>query len=111
LASLIYSQIKLGNTLTILFFADNLINTLKLLPADADILNLRHPDIDNLTYEEYLTNIKKRVKEHHIARGYYNPNNPLPLATFNQKVKNIKPSQNKGDKLLAQMNEEDLSFT
>jgi hypothetical protein len=111
LASLIYSQIKLGNTLTILFFADNLINTLKLLPADADIHNLRHPDIDNLTYEEYLTNIKKRVKEHHIARGYYNPNNPLSLATFNQKVKNIKPSQNKGDKLLAQMNEEDLSLT
>ncbi|CAG8503393.1 5431_t:CDS:1 [Paraglomus occultum] len=74
-------------------------------------------EVEGKLNEDYSA-IKRRVKEHIIARGYYNPASPLSLAEFRERMKkrgwkNFKELwENKEQikKLLSEMNEENRNF-
>ena len=86
------------------------INFYEGLPGHDLIKNNVYPDTDDLTLQQWLDNIKQKLKEHAEVNGYYKPTEPVDKPTLRQSWKNIWELTDKngwGIKLKPYLSEED----
>lgn len=108
-----------GNSVALFFLAKIVEEEFIELPTELWIELKNKLGLDNFrTFFDYTDQIKKRLAEHHIARGYYQPAHSLSLEEFKQKRDKVgwgkggkfDQDETYRNKLLAEMSEEDRQF-